>query len=101
MRYYPLIALCAPLLAALPVHAAEWPSGARESFVKECKASAQSNVAGDQLQGYCDCAADKISHDLSEAEIREIATLKTPLPPKTHERLLSISKSCLGQLNPH
>lgn len=99
MRYLSLLALCAPLFAALPAHAAEWPSGARASFVKECMASAESNVAHDKLQGYCDCAAEKISHDLSGAEIQEIATQKTPLPPKTHERMLAVSKSCLSQLN--
>ncbi len=100
MRPLSLLALCAPLLAALPVHAAEWPSGARASFVKECLASAESNVPHDKLQNYCDCAADTIGRDLSEAEIREVATLKTPLPPKTHERLLAVSKRCLSHLNP-
>ncbi|MFZ6050228.1 hypothetical protein ACFW0H_29420 [Pseudomonas sp. CR3202] len=99
MRYQTLIALFAPLLIGLPVVAAEWPAGERDLFIQECKSSAQANLAADKLQRYCSCAADQVSAEFSGAELEALKTQKTPLPERTHQRLLKVSQSCLSQLN--
>lgn len=97
MSYRHLIALFVPLAFALPATAADWPAGAKAQFAKECVASAQSGHDKAQLQAYCECAADKISGEFSEAELQEMGR-QTPPDPAMQQRLISASSSCSSKL---
>lgn len=97
MNHRRLIALFAPLAFILPAAAAEWPPQAQAAFVKECVANAQSNHSAAQLQAYCECAADKVSKEFSEAEMQEI-NRQSPPDPALQQRLMEASSVCTATL---
>lgn len=97
MNYRHLIALFAPLAFALPAAADDWPAGAKSAFVKECVANAQSNHSAAQVQAYCECAADKVSKEFSEAEMQEM-NRQSPPDPALQQRLVKASSSCNATL---
>lgn len=96
MNHRHLLALCAPLLLSLPATAA-WPPDATAQFTKECVASAQSNHSKAQLQAYCECAADKVSGEFSEAELQEMGR-QSPPDPVLQQRLIDASSKCNAKL---
>lgn len=96
MNYRHLLALCVPLVFSLPA-AAAWPASAKAQFTKECVASAQSNHSKAQLQAYCECAADKVSGEFSEAELQEMGR-QSPPDPALQQRLIDASSSCNAKL---
>ena len=98
MNYRYLVAVFAPLAFALPAAAAEeWPAGAKAEFARECVASAQTDHSKAQLQAYCECAADKVSSQFSEAELQAMGRQSSP-DPAIQQRLLQASSSCTGKL---
>lgn len=99
MRYTHLLAVAATLSVSLSAAAAQWGPGERERFVQDCAAGAQAQVAGDKLQKYCGCAADKVGAEFSQTELDELKNQTTPLPKPTHERLIKVTNQCLAHLN--
>jgi len=100
MNYRHLIAFFIPLAIALPATAAEaWPAGAKAAFVKECVAGAPDGHATSNLQAYCECAADKVSSEFSEAEMQAMAR-QSPPDPAMQQRLVEASSSCDSKLKP-
>ncbi|PAU59712.1 hypothetical protein BZL41_16400 [Pseudomonas sp. PIC25] len=98
MRYHPLLALFASLAVTLPAVAADWPAGGKADFIKECVASSKATHGEDAAKDYCECAADKVSDEFSEAEMEELHS-KTGITPQMQQRLVSASSSCLSELN--
>ncbi|SDI72893.1 hypothetical protein SAMN05216588_12327 [Pseudomonas flavescens] len=98
MSYRHLIALFAPLAFALPAVAAEpWSPEAKSTFVQECVKGAQSGHSKAQLTAFCDCAADKVSQEFSEAEMAEMGK-QVPPDPALQKRLVTASSSCNAKL---
>lgn len=99
MRYrYPL-ALLAPLAFTLSAAAADWPPGAKAEFVTQCVAGAQSSHGPAQLQAYCECAADKVIEEFSEAEMQAM-NRQSPPDPALQQRLVTASSPCKARLQP-
>jgi hypothetical protein len=97
MNHRHLIALFLPLAFALPATAAEWPAGAKTEFVNECVAGAQSSHSKERLQAFCECAADKVSSEFSEAELEAMRSQTQP-DPALQQRLITASSSCNAKL---
>jgi hypothetical protein len=97
MSYRHLIALFLPLAFALPATAADWPAGAKTEFVNECVAGAQSSHSKERLQAFCECAADKVSQEFSDAELEAMRS-QSQLDPALQQRLVTASNSCNAKL---
>lgn len=98
MNYRHLIAFFAPLAFALPAVAAEpWPAGAKTAFVKECVAGAPKGHDTSNLKAYCECAAEKVSGEFSEAEMQAMAAQSTP-DAAMQQRLIAASAGCESNL---
>jgi len=98
MNYRHLIAFFLPLAFALPSAAAQsWPAGAKAEFVKECVAGAPEGHDTSNLKAYCECAAEKVSAEFSEAEMQAMASQSTP-DPAMQQRLIKASGSCESNL---
>ncbi|MHA6495023.1 hypothetical protein ACX0MV_17515 [Pseudomonas borbori] len=96
MNYRHLIAFFAPLAFTLPA-AAEWSADATAEFTRECVASAQSDHSEAQLTAYCECAADKISSEFTEAELQAMGR-QSPPDSALQQRLVNASSSCDSKL---
>lgn len=99
MTYRHLLALALPLAVALPGSAAEWSAQAKNEFVQQCVAGAPAGYEDAQLKAYCDCAADKVSAEFSEAELQEMSR-QSPPDPAMQQRLVNASSSCGEKLKP-
>jgi hypothetical protein len=97
MRYLKLLTAGAALAMALPALAADWTPQARTAFVQQCVSGAQGSHGKEQLQSYCECAADKVSAEFSEEEIQNMGT-QGASDPKVRERLMAASSSCNSNL---
>lgn len=97
MTYRHLLAFALPLAVALPVSAAEWSAQATNEFVQQCVAGAPQGYGEAQLKAYCDCAADKVSAEFSEAELQAL-TQQSPPDPAMQQRLVTASSSCSDEL---
>ncbi|WP_339525480.1 hypothetical protein [Pseudomonas sp. EA_35y_Pfl2_R111] len=98
MNYRHLIALFVPLAFALPSIAAEpWPADAKAEFVKECVAGAPDGHATNNLTAYCECAAEKVSNEFSEADMQAMAR-QSPPDSAMQQRLIKASASCENHL---
>ena len=69
MRHLPRIVVIASLLAGLPVQAAEWPPGVRDTFHKSCVESAGQPLGQERAQRYCQCTVARIDRDFSASEV--------------------------------
>ncbi|MFC0711209.1 hypothetical protein [Azorhizophilus paspali] len=98
MRSLSLSVFLLTLAGVLPAVAGEWPSGAREAFVRDCLASAKARQEEGAARRYCECSADRVAVEFSSAELRELQGAKQ-VPAPMHERLLKTSTGCLSQLN--
>ena len=99
MTYRHLLALALPLTVALPVSAAQWSAQVKNEFVQQCVAGAPAGYEDAQLKAYCDCAADKVSAEFSEAELQEMSR-QSPPDPAMQQRLVKASSSCGEKLKP-
>lgn len=99
MTYRHLLAFALPLALALPVSAAEWSAQARSEFVQQCVAGAPAGYEEAQLKAYCDCAADKVSGEFSEAELQEMSR-QSPPDAVMQQRLIAATSSCGDKLQP-
>jgi hypothetical protein len=97
MNYRHLIAFVIPLAFALPATAAGWPESAKTEFVNECITGAQASHSKEQLQAFCECAADKVSSEFSTAELEEMRSQSQP-NPALQQRLVTASSSCNAKL---
>lgn len=98
MNYRHLIVFFLPLAFALPALAAEpWPAGAKASFVNECVAGAPEGHDMNNLKAYCECAAEKVGGEFSEAEMQAMASQSTP-DAAMQQRLIKASASCESKL---
>lgn len=98
MRHHSLPVLLLALAGVLPAVAGEWPSGAREAFLRDCLASATTRHEEGPARRYCECSADRVAAEFSTAELRELhGTQEVSVP--VQERLLGASNNCLSQLN--
>ncbi|WP_294732655.1 hypothetical protein [uncultured Pseudomonas sp.] len=97
MRFTSTFALAASLtFMSLGAHAAapsNWPAGARDSFIKDCTASASQSVDAQTAKDHCGCGADKINAELSTAEIKELMTNQNADPALKNKAVAAIS-SC-------
>ena len=96
MRYLKLITASAALAFALPA-AADWTPQARSAFVQQCVSGAQGSHGSDQLQAYCECAADRVSAEFSEKEVQEMGS-QGASTPEVRQRLMNASASCNSHL---
>ncbi|HBX55962.1 hypothetical protein [Pseudomonas sp. UBA2684] len=96
-----LLVLCASLAFALPAVAAadKWPAGAKAAFVNECVAGAPQGHAASNLQAYCECAAEQVSSEFSQAEMQAMGG-QAPADPTLQQRLAAASSSCSSTLQP-
>lgn len=97
MTYRHLLAFALPLAVALPLSAAEWSSQAKSEFVQQCIAGAPTGYDQSQLNGYCECAADKVSREFSAAELEEMSR-QSPPDAALQQRLITASSSCSDKL---
>lgn len=96
MSYRHLLAFFAPVLLVLPVTAAQWPAAAKTEFARECVASAQVQHSQAKLQAYCECAAEQVSADFTEAELQAMGDQPDAA---MQERLLASSGRCNAKLD--
>lgn len=94
MRVQPLLCAVA-IAAALPLAAhAEWPAGARDTYMSECLATASQNVDKTQAEKHCECGADVIEKNFSADEINALNNRETAPPAALRERLLQSVAVC-------
>lgn len=98
MRALSLPVFLLTLAGALPAVAGEWPSGAREAFIRDCLSGATARHEEGPARRYCECSADRVAAEFSSAELRELQGAEQ-VPAPMHERLLKSSSNCLPQLN--
>ncbi|GGJ82965.1 hypothetical protein [Pseudomonas matsuisoli] len=96
MRYLKLITAGAALAFTLPA-AADWTPQARSAFVQQCVAGAQGSHGQGQLQAYCECAAEKVSAEFTEEEIKNMGS-QGASDPAVRQRLMNASSSCNANL---
>ncbi len=99
MNHRHLLAFALSLAVALPLSAAEWTAQAKTEFVQHCINGAPAGYEQPQLQAYCDCAADKVSREFSEAEVQAISR-QSPPDAALQQRLVDASGNCAGKLKP-
>ncbi|KHL69038.1 MULTISPECIES: hypothetical protein [Pseudomonas] len=99
MRIPSLALLSLSLLASTPLLAANWPDAARKQFVDECVRSADANTPPAKARAYCECSAERVSSEFSDAEIRQLQG-QANLDDRTRERLGQAASQCLHHLNP-
>lgn len=93
MRHLPHIVVIASLLAGLPVQAAEWPPGVRDTFHKSCVESAGQPLGQERAQRYCQCTVARIDRDFSASEVAALEQAELPEP--LIKRLQQVSQQCL------
>lgn len=99
MRIPSLAVLSFALLGSGSLLAADWPDAARKQFVDECVRSADDNTPANKARAYCDCSAEQVSQEFSDAEIRQLQG-QASLDERTRERLGQAASQCLHHLNP-
>ena len=99
MRIPSLAVLPFILLGSAPLLAAEWPDAARKQFIDECVRSADANTPPAKARAYCECSAERVSSEFSDAEIRQLQG-QANLDDRTRERLGQAASQCLHHLNP-
>ena len=99
MRLPSLAVLSFALLGSAPLLAADWPDVARKQFVDECVGSADANTPPGKARAYCECSAEQVSQEFSDAEIRQLQG-QAELDERTRERLGQAASQCLHHLNP-
>ena len=60
-------------------------------------AGAQSSHSPEQLQAYCECAADAVIEEFSEAEMQAM-NRQSPPDPALQQRLVNASSGCRARL---
>ncbi|MBF0675078.1 MULTISPECIES: hypothetical protein [unclassified Pseudomonas] len=98
MRAMSLTALFIPLLFSAPLMAGEWPAGAKNQFISECQSSATAGTPPAKSKAYCSCAADRVSDEFSDEEIKQLQG-QSALDATTRERLGRAASACLSHLN--
>lgn len=99
MRIPSLAVLSLSLLASGPLLAADWPDAARKQFVNECVSGADANTPPAKAKAYCECSAERVANEFSDAEIRQLQG-QANLDDRTRERLGQAASQCLHHLNP-
>lgn len=95
MSFYRLIGFFAPLMLVLPLTAqAGWPEGVRETYMQECLVTAQATVGAEQAKVHCECAADVIGKEFTEAEIHALNDPQKPAPMELQNRLVAAVGTC-------
>jgi len=95
MSFYRLIGFVAPLVLALPLTAqAAWPEGVRDTYMQECLVTAKTAVGAEQAKVHCECAADVISKEFSEAEINTLNKPQKTAPMELQNRLIAAVGTC-------
>ncbi|HLV17054.1 MAG TPA: hypothetical protein VKY70_06275 [Pseudomonas sp.] len=87
------------LLGSAPLLAADWPPAARQQFVNECVSSADAGTPPAKARAYCECSAEQVSREFSDAEIQQLQG-QASLDERTRERLGQAASQCLHHLNP-
>ncbi len=95
MRTLPLTALFALSLSGTAY--AEWPSGARATYMDECLATARQTVESAEAEKHCACGADVIGKNFSTEEIRQLNDRQTPPPVELRERLYTGLAACRSE----
>jgi hypothetical protein len=98
MRAMSLTALFIPLMLSAPLMAGEWPAGAKSQFISECQRSATAGTPPAKSEAYCTCAAERVSDEFSDAEIKQLQG-ENALDADTRERLGQAASACLSHLN--
>ena len=97
MRFTSTLALAASLaflsLGAQAAAPSNWPTGARDNFIKDCSSAAQQSVDAKTAKDHCECGADKINAELSTAEIKELMTNQNAKQELKNKAVTAIS-SC-------
>ncbi|SFA91564.1 hypothetical protein [Azotobacter beijerinckii] len=99
MRHLALPVLLLALAGVLPASAGEWPSGAREAFVRDCVVNAKARHKEGPARHYCECSADRVAAEFSSTELLHLQGSDDQVPAPMQERLLGASSQCLSQLN--
>lgn len=99
MRIPSLAILSLSLLGSAPLLAANWSEAARMQFINECVGGADSNTPPAKARAYCECSAERVSNEFSDAEIRQLQGQES-LDDRTRERLGGAASQCLHHLNP-
>ena len=99
MRPLSLTVLLLACAGTLPAQAGEWPSGAREAFIRDCMVGAMARHKEGPARRYCECSADRVAAEFSSAELRQLQGADQ-VPAPMQERLLATSSNCLSLLNP-
>ena len=95
MSFSRLIGFVAPLMLVLPFTAqAAWPEGVRDTYMQECLVTAQATVGAEQAKTHCECAADVIGEEFSEAEINALNDPQKPAPMELQNRLVEAVGTC-------
>lgn len=98
MRYLSLPVVLLSLLLAAPAGAAQWPDGAKDEFMRECLAGAKVRHSEGAARNYCECAAGKVSAELSQDEMQQLQG-KGEISREMQDRLVTVSSGCLSKLN--
>ncbi|NVZ30025.1 hypothetical protein HX881_31045 [Pseudomonas gingeri] len=95
MRLTHLFAFAAPALLLLPLSAhAEWPTGQREAYMKDCTAAASKSVPVNVAQQHCACGADKLRDNFTQKEIEELMNAKKEPSPELKTKALNTIAAC-------
>ncbi|MEB0047552.1 MULTISPECIES: hypothetical protein [unclassified Pseudomonas] len=95
MRLIRLLALASPLVMLLPLSAqAAWPTGARESYMKDCVAAASQNIDQKSAEQHCACGADKLNEKFTSTEIAELMSKQKQPSVELRTKALDAIQAC-------
>lgn len=95
MRTLPLTALF--VLGLSGTAHAQWPDGARATYMDECLATARQTVDSSEAEKHCACGADVIGKHFSTDEINQLNDRQTPPPAALRERLYTELAACRSE----
>lgn len=91
MKLLRIFALLAPAALAFPISAhAAMDQATRATFIKECASTAGQKLDAKSAKTHCECGADQVDKNFSNAEIAQLKNTSTAPNPELTARLQKV-----------
>jgi hypothetical protein len=97
MKFLRVIALLAPIALAAPISAQAAMSGpVKDKFISDCVATAGQKLDEKSAKAHCECGADAVGKNFSDAEIKDMSSGTKPLTKEQTEKMQkSVAEHCV------
>jgi hypothetical protein len=97
MKLLRMFALLIPVALTLPLTAhAAMGKATRATFIKECASTAGQKLDATSAKAHCECGANQVDKNFSNAEIAELKNTSTAPNPKLTARLQKVvAENCV------